>query len=412
MIRGECEDRLGRYSVALATYQRAAKAAAKAHDNTVVADALARAFMVDGDHIGHRADALRTQPFVEIALESAGQPDAERAEWLHSLAVLLYDDASLVDEAAADERESLAIRQRTLPPNHVYIFDSIETLANIEAARKHFDESKRLLEQVLDARIAARGPNDASVSAAYNNLGVLEIKRADMLAAIDYLQRAVDIATSNGQPNTAALYNLALSQLELGRWSAAVKSFSVSLETSERIDGTESRNTAESAMFVGIASIALGDYEHGRPMLQRGVDVARRSGSPSLTTALTQAARLALHDGDRKRAHALLDEAMKLPATNAPLRTLAAAEILRAESGCGAARATFVKALDSAVADDELMDHSIAIVELAECEIATGDSRAAQQRLEVELAWLTKAKADDIAVAPVRAALAKAQQPR
>ena len=409
VVRGECEDRLGRSSAALATYQRAAKTAAQARDQTVVADSLSRAFLVDGDHLGHRADALRTQPFVELALDSAGQPDTERAQWLHFLAILLYEDPSRVDEAAVDEHEALAIRQRTLPPNHVYIFDSIETLANIEVERKHFDESKRLLEQVLAGRVAARGPNDSSVSAVYTNFGVLEIGRGDLPAAIGYLQRAVDIARSAGRPNTVALFNLGVSQLALGRWSAAATSLSVSLEASERVGGAESRDVGESAMFLGIAWIARGDFERGRPMLLRGLDVVRRSGSPLLTTALMHVARLALHDGDRQKVHALLAEAMKLPA-DAPLQTLVAAELTRAEAGCAAARPMFAKALDSAVAGDDRFARSLATVELAECEIATGESRTAQQRLEAELASLAKANADDIASAPARAALAKVQR--
>jgi tetratricopeptide (TPR) repeat protein len=412
VVRGECEDRLGHFAASLVTLQRAARAAAKAHDNTALVDALSRAFLVDGDHLGHRGDALRTRPFIELALENAGQPDAERAEWLHYLAILLYDDSTQVAEAAADERESLAIRQRTLPPDHVYVIDSIETLANIEAAREHFDESKRLLEQVRDARVAARGPNDALVSAVYNNLGVLEIRRGDLLAAVDYLERAVDIGDKVGHPDTAALFNLAVSDLELGHLAAAGKTFSIALATDERLAGPDSRDVAESATFLGVVWIAQGDYTRGRPMLLRGVAVARRSGSPSLATALSHAARLALHDGDRAKAHALLDEAQKVPATNVPLRSLAVAELARAEGGCGAARASLGKVLDDAVAADQRLVQSLATVELAECELATGDSQSARKRLEAELARLEQAHADDSALAPARAAIAKLPAPR
>ncbi len=292
----------------------------------------------------------------------------------------------------------------------MYIVDSLETLANIEAAQKHFDESKRRLQQVLAARLAARGPNDSSVSAAYNNLAVLEIRRDDLLPALEYLEQSVAIARSAGQPNTAALFNLAVTQYELGRWSASARSYSFALETMERVPGPESRSYAEAAIFLGVTWIALGDQTRGRPMLLRGVELARRSGSPSLATALSHAARVALHEGDPPRARALLDEASKLPLTNAPLLALVKAELVRDERGCATGRGPLAEALAAAVADGEQAVKSIAAVELAQCEIAAGDLAAARTRLEAELAWLAKAGADDLAIAPARAALAKARR--
>jgi tetratricopeptide (TPR) repeat protein len=405
VVRGECEDRLRRYPDALATYQRAAKAAAQARDHAVVADALVHAFLVEGDHLGRRADALRARPFVELAVESAGQPDAVRAAWLHYLAILLYDDASLVEQAVAYERESLAIRQRTLPPGHVYILDSIETLANIEGARKNFDEASRLLQQVLDARIASRGPNDAMVSSAYNNLGVVEIRRNELLAALRYLQPAVDISRAAGTPNSSAIFNLGLTQLELGRAGAAVETFVLSLEAAQQMSGTGSRQVAASMIYVGIANIAAGNIERGRPLLLAGVEAARRAGSPTLTSGLSHAARLALHDGDRQKARVLLDEALKLPAANAPLRTLVTAELARAEGGCATARAKFARTLEDATAGNERRVQTLATIGLAACELAAGDTRAARTRVEAELAWLEKVGADDTVKAPFRALL-------
>ncbi|MFN0248782.1 MAG: protein kinase domain-containing protein [Kofleriaceae bacterium] len=402
VIRGECEDRLGRFEAALATYRLAAQNASQARDHEVVADALARAFFVEGDHLGRRADALNARPFVELAVESAGQPDAVRAEWLHFLAILLYDDPTHVDEAARHERESLAIRQRTLPEGHVYVVDSMETLANVEASRGNYVESEQLLKRVLAARIASRGPSDSMVSSAYNNLGVLEVRRGNLATAIDYLQSAVDIANSNGQPNSAAVFNLAISQLDLGRWQAALTTFTSALALSERF-GAESRDVAEAATFLGAVSIAIGDVERGRPILLRGVEAARRSQSPMLSTSLAHAARLALLDGDLATARALRDEGAALPTTNKGVHLLVAAELSQRDRGCAFARPIFVQALERS--KHQSFERTTATVALAACERAAGDD-GARLRLEAELAFLVAAKADEVVLAKVRAALA------
>ena len=407
VVRSECEDRLGKSAAALDSLHRAATAAAKARDNTAIVDALARAFFVDGDHLGHRADALRTQPFIELVLESAGQPDAERAEWLHFLAALLYDDPAHLDEAAADERESLAIRQRTLPPDHVYIYDSMETLANIEAAREHFDDAERLLQQVLVGRTASRGPSDGLVGAVYNNIGVLNIRRNDLVKALDALRRAVAIADGVGRPNMAAIYNVGITELELGRLTDAAKTFARALDLDEKNGGPDSRGAAESATFLGVVWLMQGDLARARPMLLRGIAAARRSGSPSLSSALSVGVHLALHDGDRAKAHTLLDEALKLSTATPSIRSVAAAEVLRADAGCRVARPKLRAALAEAVTADWHYIQAFAIEDLAQCEIELGDSQGARGQVEAQLARLTKDGADEAVLAQGRALLAK-----
>ncbi|CAN5908539.1 hypothetical protein BH11MYX2_BH11MYX2_11730 [soil metagenome] len=409
IIRGECEHRLGRGADALATYQRAAQVAAEARDQTALADALTRAFNIDAGVLGHVADAFKSRPFIELAIDSAGRPDDVRATWLHFLAIELYEHLRKLDEAATLERESLAIRRRTLPPDHVYIVDSLETLGNIEAARDHYDEAERMLKEVLAARIAARGPRDSSVSSAYGNLGLVAFGRDDLGTAIDYLQSAVDIGRADGHPNLPALYNMGLAQLDLGRWTSADATFTSYFEAAERESTGDTHQLGESATYVGATALLTGDLVRARTLLARGVEVCRNSGSGRLATALSYAARLAAQDKDPRRARALIDEALKAPSSNVPLRTLAAAEVSLAETNCAAARPALTAAYHLAVKEEYHLVVSQAVITLARCETELGDRAAAKTRLETELAWLTTSKADEVALAPVRAALAKTE---
>jgi hypothetical protein len=160
-------------------------------------------------------------------------------------------------------------------------------------------------------------------------------------------------------------------------------------------------------MFLGVAWLATGDYERGGPMLLRGVELMRRAGSPSLATGLAHAARLALHDGDRTKARTLLEESLKLPTSNKPLRVLVAAEILLAEGGCAAARGKLIEALDFATADGQHYSRVLATDKLVTCLLAAGDTSGARQRIEPMLAWLEKGSADAALIMPLRAAVAK-----
>jgi tetratricopeptide (TPR) repeat protein len=400
VVRGETQDRLGRSDDALATFQRAAKVAAHAREPAGVAEAMSRAFLVEGDHIGRRADALRNRPFIELAVELAGQPDALRAAWLHHLAIILYEDPAEVEEAARSETEALAIRRRILPASHPYIYDSMETLANVEIERKNFDHARQLLVQVLEARKASRGPR--ALSAVYTNLGVLEASRGNLLDALEWQQAAYDVSVANGKQNLHALFNLAGIHFNLGRARLAAKTFEQCFEVYQRRH-KESRDVADSLAFLGISWIHAGEIEKGRPFLLRGIEMGRTQGSPTHSVNLTYAAQLALVDRDRPRAKVLLEEATKPSIANPALHGLVKAELIRDEAGCAAARPLLAKALEQAIADSERWVQTMATIDLASCDAE------ARPRLEAELAWLVKVGADDLIRARVQAVLAKAR---
>jgi tetratricopeptide (TPR) repeat protein len=406
VVRGECEDRLGRPIEASATYQRAASVAAKAREHVVLADALSRRFFVEGDHLGHRKEAAQMRPFIELAIESAGSPEWLRAAWLHLIAGVENDDPKTAKAAVALARESLAIRQRTLPPDHADILDSLETLANAESALGNFDEAKRIMQRILETRLASRGRNDYTVSAAYNNLGSLEIRRNDQVAALVYLEPAVEIARTSGQPNWSAVLNLGLVQLDLGRYRAAAKSFEEAVELAKPF-GDNSAHFGESLVLQGIAWIEAGEVVRGRPLFLRGIEVARRSGSPIMMLALSNAVLLALRDRDPRQAHALFDEATKSPPNDPGPLALAKAELARAEAGCAKARPLLVTAIELGTSDGGRFVQTHAKLSLAECELELGDHAAARTRLETELASLIKAGADEVILARTRAAIAK-----
>jgi tetratricopeptide (TPR) repeat protein len=282
----------------------------------------------------------------------------------------------------------------------------METLGNIEAARKNFGETERLLKLVLAARIASRGPTDTAVSAVYNNLGVLEIRRNNLMSALGYLQRAVEISGAAGLLNQGAVYNLGITQLELGRYRAAAETFARALQLAERT-GKESRQVGETATFLGTMLAFSGDLERGRALLQRGVEVSRTTDSPNLASSLCYAAQVALLERDTPRARALLDEALKIPAGAGVLRDLVLAQVTHAERGCGVARPLYQKLFDQAVEEGERSAQTMVTVPLAECEAAAGDQAAARQRLEAELAWLVSVGADDTLRRRVQSQLAR-----
>jgi len=408
VIVGDCQQRQHNYSESAATFERAASLAAEAKDDTTLAEALAARFFVLDEHLGRPAEALAGRQFVELALVRAGQPPTLRARWLHYLGIALHEQHQ-EDQALAVESEAVAMWRKLVRPDSARLIDSLETEANIQISRQQFDVAAKLLGEVLAARIAARGPDDALVADAEDNLGVLEFSRYDMPAAIAHWKRAARISAASGKPNWRIYSNLGAAQSELGHVRAALADFEKARDTVEREAPGESLYAAEAVTSIGATLTALGQLDRARPLLERGVAVARQAKAPFLAIALSLAARLALLRGDVAAASADLAELEHVDDdAKDPMLALVTAAVAKAKSGCRAARGAIDRALAAVATDPFRSERLDAAVMSAQCHVAGGEARRAIGELEPELTWLEAQHPDVEAAASARLTLAQA----
>jgi tetratricopeptide (TPR) repeat protein len=407
ILLGDCQDRQMQYSAALASYDRAATVAAQARDDAAVVDALARRFLVLGEHLGQPAAALEGRTFIELALERAGRPPHLRALWLHFLAIMLLkqDEA---EDALAIESEAVAIWRGLVPAGHVLLVDSLETLGNIHIQRGELDRAEALLHEVLAAKSSARGPGHLSVADTLTNLGVLDSTRGRLTEAIDSWKRAVAISDAAGAPACVAMLDIGLVRFQLGQWRASADQLATSLSCVERRrPGKASKWVGMTASELGYALMALGELDRAAQQLDRGVEILRASGSKRVVDALAQAARLSIARGDRATARGRVDEAKKHGSAVNPLLHLAEAEVVRAEAGCREARAIYELAIKVSTEENPLTRFD-ATTGLAECLSQLGRPADAVAALEPELAWLDEVGADRGTGARARLAMARA----
>jgi eukaryotic-like serine/threonine-protein kinase len=406
ILRGDCEDRQGMYKAALATYESAATVAARSQDDALIADALARRFLVLGEHLGRPAEALEGRRYIELALERAGRPQHLRAMWLHFLAIMLHS-TQRQDEALEAEVEAVSIWRQIVPAGHVNLVDALETQGNIEIARGQYDRAEDLLQEVLAAKIAARGSQHLSLADTYTNLGVLEVMRGRWRLAIDNWERSVSVSRAAGGASCIATLDIGLVRYEVGQWRAAIEVAREAQRCMEVHRPGESTWVGVASAHVGRVLLALGELDRAGELLPRAIDVLRSAGSPEVAASLADAARLALLRGDRAAARARLDEAVKADKTGGPAVALARAEFARAESGCAAARPAYERAIEAA-RQDSTSTRSAARCALAECMLAGGKPSEALAAIEPELAWLDEVGADPAAAARARFAAARA----
>ncbi|HKE18563.1 MAG TPA: serine/threonine-protein kinase, partial [Kofleriaceae bacterium] len=406
VLRGECENRQGDYQASVATLDGAATEAARAQDDALIAEALADRFYVLGDRLGKPADALKGRRYIELALERAGRPPRPRAIWLHVLAIVLLNQGK-VDEALAAQTEAIRIWRQISPPGGVNLIDSLQTQANIQLSRGEFVQARALLDEVMTAEVSASGPEHPRVAAALTNMGVLEVHRGDMPAAIDLWIRALDIQRRSGISDWIATYNLGLAEATVGRWRDARATLVDALAAAEAAAPGDSLPVAACASALGALLVRLGALDQADALIARAVRAGGAAGDVWLAEALTSSARLALARDDVAAARTTLDRAARVAEPDDASVALLAAEVARGEKGCRGARAAYEHVLSIAGAD-EVLETNAAAGGLGECLVELGDAAGAVARLEPRVAWLEEARADPAAVARMRFALARA----
>jgi eukaryotic-like serine/threonine-protein kinase len=408
LARGLNQSRRGEYDDSIASFDRAAAAATRAHDDVTVAEAVGAKFWVVAEPLGKPAQALASRQFVELALERAGQPKRPRALYLHNLAIVLLNQEKL-DDALAAETESIALWRELVPEGHVNLLDSLQTEGNIHTMRGEHERARALLEEVLAAQIAARGPEHPLIADTLVNLGILAAVQADMVTAIDKLERAIAIKRGAHTDEWHDAHNLGVARYELGRYADAL----VELEEARTLAsaGTGSRDTRNVAMAeTALAAVLVetGDRTRARQLLEHAIHAAEIAGAPHEDTA-AYAAIAAARDGDLPVAKAKAASAKLLAHTETAIVALSAAEVTRAVSGCKAAIAAYEHALEVAKAEPSLSVKGLASTALGECQLALGKDAAAIATLEPIVVWYEQVGADPIASQRARAALARAR---
>ncbi len=395
---------------ALAAFDRAATAAAQAHDDFVVADALvSRAFTL-ADDLGKPADALAGKSFVELALQRAGNPPRLRANWLNHLAAAYYW-LRRFDEAVAAEQESLAILRKILPADNVAIMDGISNLGVFEMARNNVEAAAALMQQRLDYDIAQRGPDHPEVGTSHANLGNVHQRRGDLVAAEASWSRGFEIIRAAGVHDWLSAANTCSGRYQLGRWSTMYDVCEIALAWAEKTAPGDSVPVLLAARVLAVA-LSTRDLARAAERADRSVAAGRATTLPDLVDSLATAALVALARGDKAAARRLLAEAGALDMPASTELPLAQGELARAERDCVTARPAYELAIERAQVLAYEMSITRATIGLAECQIAAGHAADALPALDARVKRMEEIGAEPAAMAALRATRARALRVR
>jgi tetratricopeptide (TPR) repeat protein len=216
-------------------------------------------------------------------------------------------------------RGALAIDEKTLGPDHPQVAADVNNLAMLLEAKGDYAEAEPLLRRVLAIDEKALGPNHYDTARDLNNLALMLRTKGDYAGAEPLYRRAIAIrekALGPDHPDVAKyLGNLAELLQATGDYMGAEPLFRRSLAIIEGALGPDHPDTATSLNNLAELLQAEGDYAEAEPLLRRALGIGEKAlgpDHPDVAKYLSNLGELLREKGDRAEAEPLFRRALAI----------------------------------------------------------------------------------------------------
>jgi tetratricopeptide (TPR) repeat protein/CHAT domain-containing protein len=218
-------------------------------------------------------------------------------------------EAGRHDQALTDLTRALAIREKTLGPDHPDVASSLNTLAGLYYAQGQYAQAEPLYKRALAINEKVFGPDHLSVATGLNNLAYLSSTQGQYAQAEPLYKRSLAIlekALGPDHPNVAqSLNNLAGLYHARGRYAQAEPLYMRSLAIREKALGPDHPAVAQSLNDLAGLYRTQGHYAQAEPLYTRSLAIREKALGPDHPEVAQSLNNLALLYGNQgQHAHA------------------------------------------------------------------------------------------------------------
>ena len=224
-----------------------------------------------------------------------------------------YGEALLLAE------RSLAIREKTLGPDHREVADSLHALASLYDDKSDYKKAEPLNLRALAIREKMLGPDHPDVAKTLNNLAWIYGVREDYAKAESFYRRSLAIqenALGKNHPDVASTLNdLALLYYEKGDYDQSILTNQRVLAIREEMLGPDDSGVAKALNNLALVYLKKGDYAKAESLYQRALSIWERALGPDhplVATVLHNLARVYLERGEYSKAAPLYQRALAI----------------------------------------------------------------------------------------------------
>jgi tetratricopeptide (TPR) repeat protein len=277
----------------------------------------------DGAHNDTQSWTLCSQLTPHLLARREAQFDAasnisDWSELLDRAAGYFYGRAAY-SQAASLFRDALAMREKTLGPEHPQTATSLNNLASLLRAQGDFMGSRLLHERALVIREKTLGPEHPLTAYSLNNLASLFQSQGDLPGARPLIERALLIREKTlgpEHPDTAtSLNDLASLLQDQGDFAGARPLYERALAICERALGPEHPQTAKKLNNLASLLHAQGDFMGSRLLYERATAITEKalgSEHPDAAVSMNNLAALLHLQSDLAGARPLYERALAI----------------------------------------------------------------------------------------------------
>jgi tetratricopeptide (TPR) repeat protein len=237
---------------------------------------------------------------------------------LNNLAVSLHR-AGNYPAAEPLYRRALAIREKTLGPEHPDVATTLNNLAGLLDAKGDYPAAEPLYQRALAIREKAFGPDNPDVAFSLDDMAELLADKGDSTAAEPLYQRALAIREKTLGPDhpdvATTLNNLGVLSKIKGDYAAAEPLYRRALAIREKALGPEHPDVATSLNNLAGLLDAKGDYTAAELLYRRALAIREKAlvpDHPAVATSLNSLAVLSMNKGDYATAELLYRRALAI----------------------------------------------------------------------------------------------------
>ncbi|MCP4350132.1 MAG: tetratricopeptide repeat protein [Desulfobacterales bacterium] len=183
-------------------------------------------------------------------------------------------------EAIFPAKRALAIREKTLGPEHPYVAASLNNLAELYRRLGNYTKAETLSKRALAIWEKVRGPEHPNVATSLNNLTLIYMSLGNYAQAESLSKRALAIwekVRGPEHPNvTTSLNNLAKIYISLGNYTKAEPLLKSALSIREKTLGSQHPKVGIILNNLAALYYFLGKYAQAEPLFKRSLAIREK----------------------------------------------------------------------------------------------------------------------------------------
>jgi tetratricopeptide (TPR) repeat protein len=265
---------------------------------------------------------LEAQSFYEKALaireKTLGPDHADVALSLNNLAALYHDEGQYAKAEPLLQR-SLKILEKALGPDHPDVAVRLNNLATLYYTQGQYAKAEPLYQRALKIGEKTLGPDDRHVAVRLNNLAKLYSAQGQYAKAEPLYRHALKIFEKTLGPDhpevATSLGNLAGLYYSQGQYDKATPLYQRSLKIREKTLGPDHPDVAASLNNLATVYYTQGEYAKAEPLYQRSLRILEKAVGPHhphVAATLNNLAELYQDQGQYAKAEPLYQRSLKI----------------------------------------------------------------------------------------------------